>query len=50
MSIKDLMPQVLLGILVLGVLSWGAMQMGYDPLAGVGIGGIVAAVTQLTKS
>ena len=46
---KDFRPQVLIGILILGVLAWVAMQLDFEPLAGVFGGGIVAAVTTLTK-
>ncbi len=47
MNIKELRPQVLVGILVLGAMAYVAMAVGYDNLAGVAIGGIVAAVTSL---
>lgn len=47
---KDFRPQVLIGILVLGVLAWLAMTYNYDILAGVLGGGIVAAVTTLAQN
>lgn len=45
---KDWRPQVLLGMLVLGILGYMAMQMGYDTIAGVCAGGVVSAVTSLS--
>ena len=47
---KDFRPQVLIGILVLGVLAWVAMQLNFDTIAGVCAGGVVSAVTTLSKN
>lgn len=47
---KDFRPQVLIGIVVLGVLAWVAMQLDFKELAGVFGLGIVTAVTTLSKN
>jgi hypothetical protein len=47
---KDFRPQVLVGIIVLGVLAYLAMTYNYDILAGVLGGGIVATVTTLANN
>ena len=47
---KEFRPQVLIGIVVLAVLGWGAMQMGFDGIAGASVAGIVLAVGNLTKT
>ena len=49
-EMKDFRPQVLIGVVVLGALGWVAMTFGYDTIAGVAIGGIVSAVTSLSKN
>ena len=49
MNVKDWRPQVLLGMLVLGVIGWFAMTLGYDTIAGVAVGGVVSAVTNLSQ-
>ena len=45
---KDWRPQVLIGMVVLGVLGYFAMQIGYDTIAGVCAAGVVSAVTSLS--
>ena len=50
MKIKDWRPQVFLGMLVLGLIGYFAMYMGYDTIAGVAVGGVVSAVTNLSQS
>ncbi len=49
MNVKDWRPQVLIGMMVLGVLGYIAMTMGYDTIAGVCAGGVVSAVTALSR-
>lgn len=48
-EMKDWRPQVILGMLVLGLLGYIAMLMGYDTIAGVCAAGVVSAVTHLTQ-
>jgi len=50
MDIKSWRPQVLLGMLVLGVIGYFAMLQGYDTIAGVAVGGVVSAVTNLSQN
>jgi len=47
---KEWRPQVLIGMLVLGVIGYFGMMMGYDTIAGVAVGGVVAAVTNLSET
>ncbi|KKL07907.1 hypothetical protein LCGC14_2581270, partial [marine sediment metagenome] len=44
---KDWRPQVLIGMLVLGVIGYFGMVLGFDTIAGVAVGGVVSAVTAL---
>lgn len=46
---KDFRPQVLIGIVILGLMGYVAMTFGYEPLAGVAVAGIVSAVTILAQ-
>lgn len=50
MSVKDWRPQVLIGMLVLGIIGYYGMMMGYDTIAGVAVGGVVSAVTALSQN
>lgn len=50
MNIKEWRPQVLVGMVVLCVMAWVAMQNGLDQIAGVCAGGVVAAVTALSTN
>ncbi|KKM68844.1 hypothetical protein LCGC14_1456830 [marine sediment metagenome] len=47
---KEWRPQVLAGMLVLGLLGYIAMQTGFDTIAGVAVGGVVSAVTNLSQT
>jgi len=50
MDISKWRPQVLAGMLVLGLLGYIAMTLGYDTIAGVAVGGVVSAVTNLSQT
>ncbi len=47
---KEWRPQVLIGMLVLGVIGYFGMTLGYDTIAGVAVGGVVSAVTALSQN
>ncbi len=48
--IKEWRPQVLIGMLVLGVIGYFGMVLGFDTIAGVAVGGVVSAVTALSAN
>lgn len=49
MNIK-VRPAILLGEVVLGIVSWAAMNFGYPEIAGVAVGGICATLPKLVES
>ena len=49
-KVKEWRPQVLIGMLVLGIIGYFGMYMGYDTIAGVAVGGVVSAVTNLSQN
>lgn len=49
MNIK-IRPAILLGELVLGVVAVIAMYYGFEPIAGVAVGGICATLPKLVES
>lgn len=47
---KDWRPQIIVGVLVLGAIAYIALQSGFDQVAILAVGGIVAAVTALSAN
>jgi len=43
-------PAILLGELVLTFIAWQAMVYGFEPIAGVAVGGICATLPKLVES